>query len=117
MRVITEPLAKVRTLVHDYLNEQFPVGFVFDPIDVTLKIDHDGDEYLNIFIVYEGDPDLLDVRRTIPMVRIIRPDLLEMDFPNIPITLFVEKSEWQEAIAIADAAECDRQEGFSYIRM
>lgn len=103
MSVIAEPLAKVQTLVHDYLTEQFPVGFVFGPIDVTLKIDHDGDEYLNIFIVYEGDPERLDVRRTIPMVRIIRPRLLEMDFTNIPITLFVEKNEWEEAVAEAES--------------
>ena len=42
------------------LEEKFGDKLVFDPIEVIPKIDLDGDEYLHIYMVYDGDAKLLD---------------------------------------------------------
>ena len=48
-------VAETRAIVKDALAEFFPDGFVFDPIEVEIKTHQNGDEYLSILIVFEGD--------------------------------------------------------------
>ena len=42
------------------LTEPFQDEFVFDPIVVRPEIDHDGDEYLEIYVVFDRDQKNLD---------------------------------------------------------
>ena len=90
---------KVEKLVRDLLDERFGTQFVFDPIKVIPRIDHDGDEYLHIYIVFDGDQKLLDPDWTLQLYELISPQLLEMGVLNSPSKSFVEKSDWERVYA------------------
>ena len=51
---------------------------------------------VNIRIIYEGDLERLDAARTLPLADHIHPRLREMNLPHYLVTLFVEKSEWEQ---------------------
>ena len=87
---------KVGKLVGDSLREHFKDEFVFDPIVVQPAIDHDGDEYLDIFIIYEGDYKKLDPGWSSGLPMLLRPDLLELGVTSVPYHSFVPKSDWKE---------------------
>ena len=89
---VTDQVAKI---VEGHLKERFKDEFVFDPIIVRPQIDHDGDEYLDIFIVFSGDQKKLDPDWTLGLVPLITTDLIELGVSNVPSKSFVEKSEWE----------------------
>ena len=87
-------VAETRAIVKDALAEFFPDGFVFDPIEVEIKTHQNGDEYLSILIVFEGDGETFTFRRRSDISSEIRPGLTELGYPGFPSLWFVEKSEW-----------------------
>ena len=87
---------KVEKLVRERLEGRFGDQFVFDPIKVIPRIDHDGDEYLHIYIVFDGDQKYLDPGWTLTLSRRISPLLTELGSFNPPSRSFIEKSEWEE---------------------
>ena len=57
---------KVKRFVWEDLNEGFGDEFVFDPIALVPEVDVvTGDEYLHIWIVFDGDLDKLDSNWTV----------------------------------------------------
>ena len=46
---------QISEIVKADLYERFPTGFVFDPIRVFPRTDHMGDDYLKIFVIYDGN--------------------------------------------------------------
>ena len=88
---------RVADLVRCQLDERFADEFVFDPIVVVPKIDHDDDEYLQIYIVFDGQQDGLDAAWTAGLALRIRPNLLALGVPNVPTTSFVAKPEWEQS--------------------
>ena len=87
-------LDQVADIVREILSDRFGDEFVFDPIDVIPRVDHDGDEYLHIYIVFDGDQQLLDPEWTLGLGVRIWPQLIELGFPNPPAKSFIERSEW-----------------------
>ena len=87
---------EVANIVRQILEEEFGDTIVFDPIEVIPKIDLDGDEYLHIFMVYDGDEKLLDTAWLLGFYELIRPKLVELGVESIPCKSFVEKSDWEE---------------------
>ena len=87
---------KVGKLVGDSLRERFKDEFVFDPIVVQPAIDHYGDEYLDIFIIYEGDFKKLDPGWSSGLPMLLRPGLVDLGIASIPCHSFVPKNEWKE---------------------
>ena len=85
-----------RAIVKNALAELFPQGFVFDPIEVEIATYQDGDEYLNVRIVFEGASEQITPDMSGGLIRHIRPQLAELGFPGVPAWSFVEKSEWME---------------------
>lgn len=87
----------VANIVRETLAQRFKDEFVFDPIIVEPKIDHDGDKYLNIIIVFAGDQKRLDAEWTLGLIRRIRPKLMELGIDDFLFLSksFVEKSEWE----------------------
>ena len=92
---------KVARIVEDLLDERFGDvdGLTIEQVKVIPKIDHDGDEYLHIYIVFDGDQKLLDPGWTLTISRRIAPQLMELGVENPPSRSFVEKSEWEEVLA------------------
>lgn len=88
---------KVSAIVRDDLTERFKDEFTFDPIAVVEDIDEfidDEQEYIEIFIIFDGDQERLDSGWTSGLIRRIRPKLIEAGVPQVPIPTFIEKSEW-----------------------
>lgn len=94
---ITEESAnKATEIVRQVLEECFKnEGLVFHQILAKQRFDHD-DEYLHIYIVYEGDRNLLDPRWTNRLVGIISPQLAEIGIPYPASKSFIPKDEWEE---------------------
>ena len=87
---------KVGKLVGDSLRERFKDEFVFDPIVVEPAIDHDGDDYLDIFIIYEGDRKRLDPGWTVGLTVRLSDELLSLGVNTVCGHSFVPKNEWEQ---------------------
>ncbi len=91
---------RVSAIVRETLNGKFKDEFTFEPIAVVEDIDEfidDEQEYIEIFIVFDGDPERLDPGWTSGFIRHIRPQLIEAGAWQVPIPSFIEKSEWLSA--------------------
>lgn len=97
MTTLTSISDQVAGLVRCQLTERFADEFVFDPIVVVPKVDHDGDEYLQIYIVFDGEQAGLDAGWTAGLPVRIRPDLLALGVPNVPTPSFIAKPEWEQS--------------------
>ena len=95
MGVSAEVLEKVADIARDLLEERFGDDFRFDPIIVNRKVDHDGDEFLEIRIIYDGDAKNLDLDWTLSMGRLMEPALLKIGVAELPSRAFIEKSDWE----------------------
>ena len=95
--ITEEIIERVADIVKEMLAERFALeGLVFDPIIVERKIDHYGDEYIDILMVFNGKVEQLDVDWTISMSRRIRSKLESegIYLANMIGKGFVEKVEW-----------------------
>ena len=92
-----DELKKIADIARNLLNERFGDDFVFYPIWVERKVDHDDEDYLELNIVFDGDQDKLDPDWTVSLGRRMRPALRAIGVEDIPDHAFHEKSEWQEA--------------------
>lgn len=84
-------------LVGDALRERFKDdGLVFDPIIAERAVDHYGDEYVDIFVIFDGDQKKLDARWINGLWMMLDPEMEELGITSVPGISFVEKSEWAE---------------------
>ncbi len=91
-----EVIEKVENIIKKDLEERFKDEFVFDPIIVNPELDHYGDEFLHIYIVFEGDQKKLDPKWTVGIEDRLLMQLAEDELPHTPGHAFIEKSEWKE---------------------
>lgn len=90
-----ETLENVGEIVREMLDERFAGDFVFDPIRVIPTEGYrDGEPYLKIMIVFDGDQRRLDPGWTGHLTGRLRRKLTELGIEDFPITYFIEKSEW-----------------------
>lgn len=84
-------------VVREILAEKDNHAILFDPILVEADVDHDGDEYLEITIVYEGDLDALDTKWKVSLIRRFESRLMQAGINEFAYLgrRFVEKSEWE----------------------
>ena len=87
---------EVASVIRRSLKEKFPTGFTFDPIYVEPRTGYDDDPYLHIYIVFDGDHNLLDPDWTGTMLGRLQPQLSALGISYRFIKSFVEKSEWEE---------------------
>ena len=89
---------KVADIVRQTLAERFADELKFNPIEVIPAVDEygggDGETYLRIFIVFDGEQAALDPDWTSSLIRRIRPKLRDAGVEEFPSPSFVEKSEW-----------------------
>ncbi len=90
-------IERVEDIVRELLEERFaPDGLVFDPIIVERKIDHYGDEYIDVRIIFDGKVEQLDVGWTVGMVDRMHSKL-EGEGIYLTNTIgkrFTEKTDW-----------------------
>lgn len=95
--ITQEILNRAGDIAREMLEERFaPDGLVFDPIIVERKIDHYGDEYIDILTVFDGKMNLLDPGWTVGLPIHIRSKMAEegIHLANVINTGFVVKVEW-----------------------
>ena len=92
---------QVIDLVRADLSEKFGPDdpIVFDPIIIDLRFDPDDEPYLHIYVVYDGDDDLMEPLWTADLPGRLWSKLTAMGIPELPGKSFVEKSEWEEVLA------------------
>ena len=83
-------------IVGKALRERFKDDFVFDPIIVEPAIDPWGGEYLDVFIIFDGDPEKLDTRWTLRFPVTLDDDLDRLGVLSCPSFSYVEKSGWEK---------------------
>ena len=91
---VTDQVIKI---VRQLLDEHFGDTIGFDPILVIPKIDHYGDEYLHIYVVYDCDYEKLDPGWTLSFTRLIWPRLIKIGVETLPSKSFIQKADWDEA--------------------
>lgn len=94
---------KVEREVRQLLESRFSNDFNFYPIVVRPCVDHDGERYLHMYIVFQGDQDKLDPAYTVTLPGRLWTMVNDLDYPGVPVLSFVEESEWPElAQALVD---------------
>ena len=96
--VSREIIDKVADIYRRPLEERFgKEGFVFDPIAVVPDVDHYGDPYLHVYIVFSGNQKKLDPEWTGGLTNRVRGevDALGLGWENAPLKSFVSKSGWK----------------------
>ena len=86
-----ELLDRAREIINEAIRTRYDVPFV--KISVTPDLDGDGDEFLWVKAVYDGQPESIDTRRSITMVREIRPKLAEVAVQAFPVISYIAKSD------------------------
>ena len=90
-----EIIEKVEDFVRKDLEGRFRDEFVFDPIIVNPELDWWGDEFLHIYIIFDGDLKELDAKWTIGIERRLLGYVPEVELLNTPGHSFISKSEWK----------------------
>ena len=91
----------VKEIVRDDLLQGHPAtsGIRFGPIVVVDGVDDlgdgDGQPYLRILIVYDGDHKRLNYRWLAGLITRVSSRLTDIGIDEFPNPSFVEKSEWQ----------------------
>ena len=89
---------KVQGIVKRLLAENITSGMVFDPILVQPEIDHDDEEYLHIYIVYDGEWKEPERTWKVGLQHLVLQEMPIDEMPTIPNVTFCEKNEWYEEI-------------------
>ena len=96
--ITQEIIERVQDIVREMLDERFAADeIVFDPIIVERKIDHYGDEYIDITIVFDGNMNLLDVDWRIGIIDWLHSKLESEGayLANVIGVRFENKVEWE----------------------
>ncbi len=100
---VDEVRAQAEDHVRLLLRKRFDDRLTFNPIEVRPCMDHDGDKYLHIYVVFKGDQGHLDPAWTVRLPGLLWDLATDLEFPGVPVLSFVEDAEWEEmAQALAD---------------
>ena len=89
-------LRRVESIVREMLNERYgdEEDMTFDPIVAIPRVDHDGLEYVRIFIGFDGDETRLEASWTGRMNGRILDQFTEDEMFRVPDKSFISKSDW-----------------------
>lgn len=88
-------VSAIKTLIHEDLSGHFGDALEFGPVVVREFVDHDGDPYLRVDIVFRGDQDKLDPDWTLGLTRRVRHRLREKGMDADLAPHFSEKGDWE----------------------
>ena len=77
-------------------------GFLMLAVGVLERepdIDEDGQEFLWVRAVYDGEPTAIDTRKSLSMVRELRPKLDDLEVAAFPVISDIAKSDYEEQSA------------------
>ena len=65
--IMEDPTGEIGATIRDMLEEHFQGTLAFNHILVEVKTDHEGDDYLHTYIVFDGNPGQLDPEWTMQL--------------------------------------------------
>ena len=89
----------VKSIVQQMLEDKFSADDItFNEITVETRIDHTGEDYIDIRIFYTGDHEVLDPRWTVTLPRIIANEMERRGLvvEKVPFETFIDQEEWDE---------------------
>ena len=92
----TVETATIKGLLKEMLEQHFGDLFVFDPIVVEIRKDHDDIDYVHAYVVFDGDFEKLEPSWTVDLPEKLLPHSMAMGCPGIPEQSFIAKSEWNQ---------------------
>ena len=96
-RITQEMLTKIERICQESLDDRFgDDGLEFGPIIAIPRFDQYGDDYVHVFIAFEGDQKKLDPRWTIGMTDLILGHFEDYEVPGFPHKSFIGRDEWEE---------------------
>jgi hypothetical protein len=90
-----EVIERVEDFVRKDLEGRFKDEFVFDQVIANPELDHYGDEFLHIYIIFDGNQKNLDPRWTNGIEGRLLDQLPDGELPHTPGHSFISKSEWK----------------------
>ena len=90
-----EVIERVEEFVRKDLEGRFKDEFVFDPIIANPELEWGSDEFLYIYIIFDGDQKKLDSKWTLDIEGRLLDYLSEGELPSTPGHSFISKSEWK----------------------
>ena len=90
-----ELIKKVEDFVRKDLEGRFKDEFVFDPIIANPELDWWGDEFIHVYIIFDGDQKNLDSKWTLGIEGRLLDYLPEGALPHTPGHSFISKPEWK----------------------
>ena len=97
--ITEELLEKVGEATKIRLAELYGDSLVFDPVFVERKFDFDGEDYMHVYIVFEGDENVFRAKWDVGVEWLIGPDLDKLGVKKVVSHSISKKSEWDELIA------------------
>ena len=94
----TRTLTNARKIIDRAMRDHYrDVAFVV--INVSPDVDEDGQEFLWVRAVYDGEPSVIDTRKSLTMVRELRPKLDDLEVDAFPVISYIAKSDYEEQSA------------------
>jgi hypothetical protein len=86
-------LEKIRDIVREFVAGELAPVEVLD-VQIEESVDRSGEEYLRVGVLYDGVSKDLDTRKTVSMIRLLRPILFEKaGETGFPVISYISSSD------------------------
>ncbi len=99
-------VSSIKRLIHEDLSGHFGDAFEFGPVVVRELVDHDGDPYFRVDIVFRGDQEALDPDWTLGLTRRVLHRLRDEGMDADLAPHFSDRADWdwyREQVPIVEA--------------
>lgn len=90
-----EVLGRAKDAIEDALRER-PGGVALDLHEVRPEVDGEGNEFLWVRVVYDGEPRILGIKTTQGVRSRLRLKLEEAEVPVFPVIAFTARADMAE---------------------
>ncbi len=97
--ITEELLEKIGEIVKIRLHEVYGDSLTFDPVFVERKFDFYGEDYMHIYIVFDGPEEVFEAKWDVGNEWLIGPDLDKLGVKKVLSHSISKKNEWDELIA------------------
>lgn len=87
-----QTLKRAQSAIEDVLRE-WTTDVALDVLSLGPEVDGDGDEFLWVRLVYDGEPGTLGSETTMELTGRLRSRLEKMDVETFPVLSFVARSD------------------------
>lgn len=85
-------LERARSRIEAFLRERND-GAALDVLSMGTEVDGDGEEFLWVRLVYDGEPGTLGADTTVGLTGRLRSELEEVDVEALPVLSFIARSD------------------------